>query len=139
VEAVLVEVGGHHLDPNDLAVEAFGLVLGQHVAHHDGHALHVELGVTQPAEEARPAFGDQGQQLGVVEVTGLVDVADVDLHLRGEDEVIRQFKLDTGHGCTRSGEGKKNQTPSASPMPNSTSKPSTAKMAAAIVCTSFMG
>jgi len=101
VKPVLVEVRGQHLHPHDFAVESLGLVLRNDVPHHDGQALDPGLAVAQGLEEAHARLGHQGEQLGVVQMPALVDVADVDLQLGGKAEVRGKVKDDAGHGGLR--------------------------------------
>ena len=82
-------------------MEAFGLVLRHDVAHYDGQAAHIGLGVAQRLEETHACFGHQGEQLRVVQMPALVHVADVDLQLGGKAEVRGEVKDDAGHGGLR--------------------------------------
>jgi len=91
VEAVFIEVGRVHFHPHGFAVKSFGLVLGHDVAHHDEMPLHVELKISQPGEEAHPRLRDQCQQLCIVKMPALVDVANVDLHFRGKGVALCGF------------------------------------------------
>ena len=91
VEAVFIEIGRIHFHPHGFAVKPLGLVLGHDVAHHDEMPLHVELKISQPGEETHPSLGDKRQQLCIVEMPALVDVADVDLHFGGKGVALCGF------------------------------------------------
>ncbi|MPM09705.1 hypothetical protein SDC9_56027 [bioreactor metagenome] len=98
VEAVAIEVRRRHADAHDLAVEAPGFILGHDVTNDKAHVRQCGLGKADFLKEAQPRLGDQAEQLRVVQVPALIHVADVDLHLGAEGEVIGQFKDDAGHG-----------------------------------------
>ena len=78
-------------------MEALGLVLGHDVSNHDGQPLDTGFAIAQGLEEAHAGFGHQREQLRIVQMPALVDMADIDLDFGGKRELLWQLELDAGH------------------------------------------
>lgn len=85
---MLAKFIGRHRDLQYFALEGFGLVLDGGIGKDDAHAFHVPFVITQRLEEAGSGFRDEGEQLGVVEMAAVVDMALIDADLGGKGKSV---------------------------------------------------